>query len=251
MEIYHAMMRLIPATLWLALIWTIETCVSQPQTDRVRHGIANLAVAAVNGLLLFFTVGLLSIYICDRYGTDRLVDASSIVAFVGLDLFGYFWHRANHRFRFLWRFHAVHHSDNAMDVTTSGRFHFMELGIGALIRLPVLYMLGVSASLLVVYETTLVAVSMFHHSTIRLGRWDPILRAIIVTPAMHSVHHSRDPVHFEHNFSSVFSIWDRLFGTFWTTTETISHGLNGRDDAKTHCVRSMLAAPFQNREGNH
>ncbi len=116
-------------------------------------------------------------------------------------------HRANHRFPILWRFHEVHHSDDAMDVTTSGRFHFVELGLGAIIRLPVLYVCGVTPNVLLVYETTLVAVSMLHHSLINLGRLDPILRTFIVTPAMHSIHHSRDPIHFERNFSSVLSIW--------------------------------------------
>lgn len=97
------------------------------------------------------------------------MDFGAMVGFLGLDLFGYLWHRANHAFSFLWRFHAIHHSDSAMDVTSSGRFHFMEFCIAGLARLPVLILLGVSPEVLVGYETTLVAVSMLHHSTINLG----------------------------------------------------------------------------------
>ncbi len=248
MTIYHAAIRLIPAALWLVIIWTAETYVARPQKNRVRHGIANLSMAAVNGVLLFFSVGLLSVYVCDRFSHSWFGIASPLVAFLGLDLFGYLWHRANHRFTTLWRFHEVHHSDNAMDVTTSSRFHFIELGVAAIIRLPILYVIGVTPNMLLVYETTLVAVSMLHHSTINLGRLDPILRTIIVTPAMHSIHHSRDPIHFERNFSSVLSIWDRLFGTFLTSSEAILHGLNGFDVSNTNSVRSMLAGPFRNRD---
>jgi hypothetical protein len=50
----HAAIRLIPAALWLAIIWTAETYVCRPRSNRIRHGIANLSLAAVNGVLLFF-----------------------------------------------------------------------------------------------------------------------------------------------------------------------------------------------------
>ncbi len=246
--INNTAVRLIPAALWLAIIWTAETCVSRPRHNRVRHGVANLSLAAINGALLFFSAGLLSVYVCGRFAHNWFGIASPLVAFFGLDLFGYLWHRANHRFSILWRFHEVHHSDNAMDVTTSGRFHFVELGVGAIIRLPALYVLGVNAWMLLIYETALVAVSMLHHSTIDLGKCDPILRAIIVTSAMHSIHHSRDPIHYEQNFSSILSIWDHLFGTFGTSSGTISHGLKGFDDSNKNSIGSMLAAPFRKRD---
>ena len=248
MGIDHAAIRLIPAALWLAIIWTAETYLSRPNNNRLRHGIANLSLAAVNGVLVFFSVGVVSVYVCGRFNHNWFGIASPFVAFFGLDLYGYIWHRANHRFPILWRFHEVHHSDDTMDVTTSGRFHFVELGVGAIIRIPVLYLLGVNANMLLVYETVLIAVSMLHHSTIDLGRYDPILRAIIVTPAMHSIHHSRNPIDFGRNFSSVLSIWDRILGTFGTSSETVSHGLKGFDDPGTHCIRSMLATPFKKRD---
>lgn len=248
MSIDHVTIRLIPAALWLGIIWTAETYVARPSNNRIRHGLANLALAAFNGVTLFFSVGLLSVFICDHVHHAWFGIATPLVAFLGLDFFGYLWHRASHRSQILWRFHRVHHSDNAMDVTTSGRFHFVELGLGAVVRLPVLYVLGVSEVMLLVYETTLVATSMLHHSTINLGRCDRILRTIIVTPAMHSMHHSREPIHFSHNFSSVLSIWDRLFGTFGITSMPITHGLQELDDSNAHCVRVMLISPFRQHE---
>lgn len=244
MELSHAIARLIPAAVWLGILWSAESYVAVPRARRLRHGAANLAMAAINGLLLFFTVGSMSVYICEHAEHRWFGWASPLVAFLGLDLFCYLWHRANHRVRWLWRFHRVHHADSAMDVTTAGRFHVGELGMAALVRLPLLYGLGVSTSLLLTYETTLLAVSMFHHANVRLGPWDAVLQTLLVTPGMHSIHHSRDPGHFDRNFSSVLSIWDRLFGTFHTTTAAIEHGLDGIHEAQAICVRSMLSAPF-------
>ena len=149
-----------------------------------------------------------------------------VFSFLALDLFSYLWHRANHRFPLLWRFHAVHHSDSAMDVTTAGRFHVAELGVAGMVRLPLLYLLGVSTAALLIYETTLVMISMMHHSTITLGRFDRIARTVVVTPSVHSVHHSRDPDLYGCNYSSVLSVWDRLFRTLRLPCGPIQHGLD-------------------------
>lgn len=242
----HAAIRLAPAALWLALIWIAETYFSAPRHDRLQHGITNLSIAALNGILLFFSIGLLSVYVCSLSPVVASRPFYVAAAFLGLDLFSYVWHRANHRIPLLWRFHAVHHSDAAMDVTTSGRFHVAELGIGALVRLPMLYLFGVSTTALVLYETTLVTVSMLHHSTITLGRFDRLFRIVFVTPTVHSIHHSRDPGLYECNFASVLSFWDRLFRTYRLSQEPVSHGLDGFDDESPHSVLALLASPFRN-----
>lgn len=253
MQLIEIEARLVFALVWLSLIWTIEGYVSTQSTGRVRHGLANLVLAAVNGILLTFTVGLLSVSACELAKGNLLYQAwpryfHAGFAFLGLDLFGYLWHRANHRSPTLWRFHAVHHSDDAMDVTTSGRFHFVELGVGAILRLPILYALGVATNLLLMYELVLVAVSMLHHSRIKLGRWDTALQWIIVTPAMHSIHHSRNGLQQNRNFSSVLSIWDRLFGTHEHTMDLVTHGLEDFEaPERTHSVRAMLVNPFCSR----
>ena len=244
----HVVLRLAPASLWLALIWLAEIYFTTPRVDRLRHGITNLSLAAVNGLLLFFTVGLLSVYVCSLSSPKPFGLIHAVFSFAVLDLFSYLWHRANHRLPVLWRFHAVHHSDSAMDVTTSGRFHFAELGIAGLMRLPVLYVVGVSTTVLLVYETALVAISMLHHSTIKLGRLDRLLRVALVTPAVHSVHHSRDTVLQRHNYASVLSIWDRLFRTYRLPSGPLSHGLDESADAAAVSLVALLAAPFAPRQ---
>ncbi|WP_246146894.1 sterol desaturase family protein [Rubripirellula lacrimiformis] len=183
-------------------------------------------------------------YVCSVSSAEPFGLVRVVLSFLALDLFSYLWHRANHRFALLWRFHAVHHSDSAMDVTTAGRFHVVELGIAGIVRLPLLYLLGVSTTALLIYETALVMVSMMHHSTIALGRFDRIARTFFVTPSIHSVHHSRDSDLYACNYSSVLSVWDRLFRTFHLTRGPVQHGLDTHNDRKS--VRSLLASPFHN-----
>lgn len=244
----HAIFRLAPLALWLALLWLAESLFSKPREGRLRHGLMNISLGAINGLLLFFPVGYLSIVVCSFSAHASASMNSLVPGLLGLDLFGYFWHRANHRFPYLWRFHAIHHSDNTMNVTTSGRFHSIELGLAGLASLPVLFLLQISPEVLLVYETTLVAVSMLHHSTINLGQWDWALSLLIVTPRVHSIHHSRDPNHLEYNFSSVLSFWDRLFRTFHLSNSPISHGLEGFDNSTVRTFKALLAAPFKREE---
>lgn len=128
-----------------------------------------------------------------------------------------------------------------MDVTTAARFHFLEIATGGVLRLPLLFVIGVSPPTLLAYETTLLLVSMLHHSTISFGGYDRWLRILIATPRMHSIHHSRDPRHFGTNFSSVFSVWDRLFATHQLTERPISHGLAGRDEQS---LAQLMKMPF-------
>jgi len=100
-------------------------------------------------------------------------------------------------------------------VTTATRFHFMEITLSSLLRVPLLILLGARLEELAVYKTLLFAVVQFHHANIGLPeRIDRILRWVIVTPALHKVHHSVHRIEADSNYSSLFSWWDRLFGTW-------------------------------------
>lgn len=68
-----------------------------------------------------------------------------ILSVIVLDAFDYFWHRANHRIPFLWRFHKAHHSDNDLDVFTALRFHPGELLISSLAKAIWIVIWGPSA----------------------------------------------------------------------------------------------------------
>lgn len=138
-----------------------------------------------------------------------------IAALLLLDVWTYTWHRLNHTVPWLWRFHRLHHADEEMNVTTASRFHIGEIVLSSLLRIPLLALLGVGLEELAIYETLLFAVVQFHHANIALPeKADRLLRLVIVTPALHRVHHSVVRAEADSNFSSLFSWWDRLFGSW-------------------------------------
>ena len=85
-----------------------------------------------------------------------------------LDLSFYYWHVANHRIPFLWRFHNVHHIDPDLDVTTAFRFHFGEVAMSVVFRVLQVALIGVPAVLFAAYEVIFQANTAFHHSNVRL-----------------------------------------------------------------------------------
>ncbi len=164
-----------------------------------------------------------------------------------LDLWSYWWHRFNHTIPFLWRFHRAHHTDTEMCATSAYRFHPVEIIFSSLLRIPLIFMLGLRVEGLVLYEAILTVSIVFHHSNIGIGdRADSIVRTIIVSPVMHKLHHSVLPREFSSNYSSILSVWDRLFGT-WTETDKpreIKLGLNIFRDEKWQGYWGILRTPF-------
>jgi sterol desaturase/sphingolipid hydroxylase (fatty acid hydroxylase superfamily) len=177
-----------------------------------------------------------------------------IVSIIVLDAFDYFWHRANHRLRFLWRFHKAHHSDVGMDVTTSLRFHPGELIISGLVKALWILIWGPTVVAWFLFEAMVSLSAQFHHSNIdfpdRVERW---LSLLVVTPRYHAAHHAVDRHWGNANFSTILSIWDRLFGTYSrpadggaTTNGADALGLpEGRRIA--YSPFALLSEPFRRR----
>jgi len=131
------------------------------------------------------------------------------LGFLLMDLSFYYWHRANHQFPLLWRFHNVHHVDPDLDVTTSFRFHWAEILYSTAFRALQVSVVGAALPAYLAYEAAFQCVTMFQHSNLRL----PIglerrLNRIVVTPRMHGVHHSIVRVETDSNFSVIFPWWD-------------------------------------------
>lgn len=246
----------------LALLWTAESIVPMfsDRTRRLRHGAVNLALGAINAAMASVVFGASMLFVTEwaRQQPFGLLHWLALPAWaawpLGLVLFDgwmYTWHRLSHRVKFLWRFHAVHHSDRAMDVTSAVRFHTGEIVISSLARLVVLPLIGLTMPQLLLYEAILLPVILFHHSNIRIpSGLDRALRCLITTPWMHWVHHSAWQPETDSNFSSVLSIWDRLFGTFRLRDDpgTIQLGLDdGQDRGEWQSLPAMLASPFRKR----
>ena len=158
-------------------------------------------------------------------------------------------HYLNHKVPFLWRFHRVHHLDTELDVSSTVRFHPLEIPLGLVIGLPVVVLFGLSPWVLIFYELLDVSVTLFSHSNLRIAKnIDRYLRYVIVTPDLHKVHHSSYQPETDSNFSAVFPIWDIVFGTFTTKTrqplESMPLGLDEVRDIRTNSFWWLLASPL-------
>ncbi len=130
-------------------------------------------------------------------------------------LTSYFVHVIEHKNPWLWRIHRVHHLDTHLDVSTSQRHHPLELTANVLTLVAVTIVFGLTSSLLIIYGTMDAAIDFFSHANIRLPeRMDRITRWVFVTPNMHSLHHSSHQPETDSNYGTVFTVWDRLFGTY-------------------------------------
>jgi sterol desaturase/sphingolipid hydroxylase (fatty acid hydroxylase superfamily) len=158
-------------------------------------------------------------------------------------------HYLNHRIPFLWRFHRVHHMDVELDVSSTVRFHPVEMPLSLVIGLPIIIAAGLNPWVLVLYELFDISCVLFSHSNVKIpNRINVYLRYLIVTPDLHKVHHSCIELETNSNYSAVFPIWDIVFGTFRTQTrepvESMPLGLNKVAQDKANSFWWLLVSPL-------
>ena len=135
-----------------------------------------------------------------------------IVAFIALDFAGYWVHRIEHRYNIFWNNHIVHHSSEEFNLACALRQSISEIvKIFAVFLLPAA-LFGVPAKVIaIVAPIQLFAQFWYHTQHINKMGW---FEKIIVTPSLHRVHHAINKEYIDKNFSQIFIIWDKLFGTF-------------------------------------
>jgi sterol desaturase/sphingolipid hydroxylase (fatty acid hydroxylase superfamily) len=198
--------------------------------------VARLLVPAGLAVVAVFAAG-------QQFGLMHLIAlpylASIVLAVVLLDCLIYWQHRLFHRVPLLWRFHQVHHADPHLDASTGLRFHPIEIALSLLVKVLGILLLGVPVEAVLVFEILLNTSSIFNHSNIKLPDWlEWPLRKLIVTQAMHRIHHSQVVAETNSNFSFNLSVWDRLFGTY------CPHARAGDDGIK------IGLAQYQNETSN-
>lgn len=138
-----------------------------------------------------------------------------LLTVVLLDVWMYVWHRANHRVPALWRFHRFHHKDTKMNSTTAIRFHIVELYFSYPAKAAFCLLIGASYLPLLVYETLFFIAVVIHHSNMAISpKGDRLYRSLFASPGMHRIHHSHHLTDTNSNYGSVFSFWDRIFGSW-------------------------------------
>ncbi len=221
----------------------------------------NLGLVALNTLMLRLVFPVLAVGLAlwareNGWGLFNNVEApfwlAFAVALVVQDLVIYGQHVMVHYVPVLWRLHRVHHADPDFDVTTALRFHTLEIALSMAIKMGTVLALGPPLVAVIVFEIVLNGMAMFNHGNVRLpGALDRVLRALVVTPDMHRVHHSIIRRETDSNFGFNLSIWDRLFGTYRAQPEKghggMEFGVETFRDERRQSLWWMLALPFRGR----
>ncbi len=173
----------------------------------------------------------------------------TLVGLLLLDLIGaYLVHLVEHKVKFLWHFHLIHHTDTWVDTTSGNRHHPGESVIRFLFTTLGVLIVGSPMWLVFMYQTISVVSTQFTHANISLPKkLDVFLSYFIVSPNMHKVHHHYILPYTDSNYGNIFSVWDRIFGTYmYLPKEEIVYGIDTYMEPEDHNqLKNLLKIPFK------
>lgn len=225
--------------------------------ERIKFMLSNLILVVFNNILLSFipyipyasalyvknkNIGLLSFI-------ELPVFFEILIGFLLLDLIIYFQHRLFHKNILLWKLHSMHHTDPMLDTTSGLRFHPLEIILSNFIKIGGILLFGISPTTVLIFEITLNALAMFNHSNIRISStFEKILSKILITPSLHTIHHSKIKKETNSNYGFSVPWWDMLFHTFIQkgtyAQENIHIGTIPMPEKKYQIFPGMLIQPF-------
>lgn len=244
----------------ITLFWSIESIIPLFNFNykKFKHALPNffftLTTIIVNFSLAFILL-LVSDWVTENnygllnYGQFLPLSLYIIFGVLFLDLIGaYLPHYVQHKVKFLWKIHLVHHSDHKVDTTTANRHHPFESVVRYLFTLLGVTLLGANMGLVFLYQSLSVVLSQFNHANINISpKIDKFLSLFIVTPNMHKVHHHYVMPYTDSNYGNIFSFWDRLFGTFKSLNPSkIIYGVDTFfNEKENESIKSLLLRPFE------
>ncbi|SDH99416.1 sterol desaturase family protein [Winogradskyella thalassocola] len=176
----------------------------------------------------------------------------ALLGVVLLDFFGaYLAHYVEHRVKPLWMVHLVHHTDHSVDTTTGNRHHPIESVIRFSFTLLGIFIVGTPIALVMIYQALSLIFTQLTHANIKMPKGlDKALSYVIVSPDMHKIHHHYRLPYTDSNFGNIFSIWDRMLGTYmYMDREKLIYGVDVfPDEVKNGNIKELLKQPFQNYE---
>jgi sterol desaturase/sphingolipid hydroxylase (fatty acid hydroxylase superfamily) len=244
----------------LVFFWMIESIIPlfQLHYKKWKHAGTNLFFTITTIVInLGFAILILKAsdwVVAQKFGLLQIVElplwVMMILGLMGLDLIGaYLIHWLEHKVKWMWQFHLVHHSDNHVDTTTANRHHPGESVFRAVFTIIAVFVMGSPMWLVMMYQSFSVVLSQFNHANISLPVWlDKITSFVIVSPNMHKVHHHEKRPLTDTNYGNIFAIWDRIFGTFAEVKnpKEIVYGLDTHPDVEENKkLDSLLKMPFQ------
>ena len=246
----------------IALFWLIETAVPffKFSYNKWQHAGINIFFT-VTTMIVNFCLALILLKAADwatenHFGLLNWLPGFNIwiytiVGLLLLDLIGaYLIHLIEHKVKFLWRFHLIHHTDTWIDTTSANRHHPGESVLRFIFTTLGVLIVGTPMWMVFLYQTLSVVATQFNHANIILPKkLDNFLSYFIVSPDMHKVHHHYVLPYTDSNYGNIFSVWDRLFGTFKTLDrEKIVYGIDTHmKPEENNKLSNLLIIPFQKR----
>ncbi|MBL8996711.1 MAG: sterol desaturase family protein [Gemmatimonadales bacterium] len=222
------------------------------------HALLNIfftaTTIAVNFGLAFILLRASDWAVANRVGLLFLLPETAVllqlvVGLLVLDLISaWLAHWVQHKTPLMWRLHLIHHSDTNVDTTSANRHHPGESVVRFAFTTAGVLVVGAPMWMVFLYQAVSVVLSQFNHANITLPpALDRALSWVIVSPDMHKVHHHYVLPYTDSNYGNVFSVWDRLFGTFMSLERArLVYGIDTHMDPKEHAtVGALLTMPFR------
>lgn len=244
----------------IALFWLIESAVPFVKFgyNKWQHAGINifftLTTIVVNFCLAFILINTAQWTVDHNFGLLHWLPEMNpwlyaIAGLLLLDFIGaYLAHLVEHKVKFLWRFHLIHHTDTWIDTTTGNRHHPGESVIRFIFTTLGVLLVGSPMWMVFLYQTLSVVATQFTHANIALPkRIDKIMSFVLVSPDMHKVHHHYKLPYTDSNYGNIFSVWDRIFGTFsYLDREQLVYGVDTYMQPEEHNdLKNLLFIPFQ------
>lgn len=241
----------------ITFFWMVELAVPlfNFKYNKFKHAGLNifftLTTIVINFLFALIMVKVSDWTLQQKFGLLQILTINpwleAIIGLLFLDFIGAYWvHRIEHKVKFLWKFHMVHHADTQVDTTTGNRHHPGESVVRAVFAIIAVFVLGTPMWIVMLYQSLSVVLTQFNHANIKIPKWfDQSFGYIIVSPNMHRIHHHFKRPQTDSNYGNIFSFWDRLLGTYNDTPmNEIIYGLDVMDNAKDTSLAYQLKAPF-------
>lgn len=244
----------------IAIFWLIESAVPffKFQYNKWQHAGINifftLTTIIINFTLAFILLKTANYVDVNNFGILQWLPQMNlflytIIGLLLMDFIGaYLAHFTEHKIKLLWRFHLIHHSDTYIDTTSGNRHHPGESVIRFIFTTLAVLIVGSPMWMVFMYQTMSVVATQFNHANICLPKkLDKLISYILVSPDMHKIHHHYKLPYTDSNYGNIFSVWDRIFGTFsYMERETIVYGIDTHmNPNENNRLMNLLKIPFQ------
>lgn len=244
----------------ITFFWVLESAVPLVRFEysKWRHALVNFfftfTTIVVNFALAFILLLAADWAVANEFGLFFWIPEPPfwlylLAGLMLLDLISaWFAHWIQHKTKWMWRLHLIHHTDQEVDTTSANRHHPGESVIRFAFTTLAVLVLGSPMWMVFLYQSLSVVLSQFNHANISLPLWlDRAISWVIVSPDMHKVHHHYVMPYTDSNYGNIFSVWDRLFGTFMTLERgKITYGVDTHmEPAAVNNVKKLLKVPFE------